>query len=95
MRAGSSSYPSPRALLDRYGFRAKRSWGQNFLGDEQILDHIVRLAVESPGERVVELGAGLGHLTARLLARSSAIATWRWSCVVSSAIASRCWRRTR
>ncbi len=67
------SYPSPRALLDRYGLRAKRSWGQNFLGDEQILDHIARLAVESSGERVVELGAGLGHLTARLLARGAEV----------------------
>ncbi|HEX7622298.1 MAG TPA: 16S rRNA (adenine(1518)-N(6)/adenine(1519)-N(6))-dimethyltransferase RsmA [Anaeromyxobacteraceae bacterium] len=67
------SYPSPRALLDRYGLRAKRSWGQNFLGDEEILDHIARLAVVSPGERVVELGAGLGHLTARLLARGAEV----------------------
>ncbi len=27
-------YPSPRALLEKYGLRAKKSWGQNFLGDE-------------------------------------------------------------
>ena len=66
-------YPSPRALLDRYGLRAKKSWGQNFLGDEEILDHIARLAVDRPGERVVELGAGLGHLTARLLARGAEV----------------------
>lgn len=66
-------YPSPRALLDKYGLRAKKSWGQNFLGDEEILDHIARLAVEVPGERVVELGAGLGHLTARLLARGAQV----------------------
>jgi 16S rRNA (adenine1518-N6/adenine1519-N6)-dimethyltransferase len=61
-------YPSPRALLAKYGLRAKKSWGQNFLGDEGILDQIARLAVEGAGERVVELGAGLGHLTARLAA---------------------------
>ena len=66
-------YPSPRALLEKYGLRAKKSWGQNFLGDEEILDHIARLAVEAPGERVVELGAGLGHLTARLLARGAEV----------------------
>ncbi len=61
-------YPSPPALLEKYGLRAKKSWGQNFLGDEAVLDHIARLAVRAPGERVVELGAGLGHLTARLAA---------------------------
>jgi 16S rRNA (adenine1518-N6/adenine1519-N6)-dimethyltransferase len=66
-------YPSPRALLDKYGLRAKKSWGQNFLGDEEILDHIARLAVESSGEPVIELGAGLGHLTARLVARGAEV----------------------
>ena len=65
------AYPPPRALLHKYGLRAKKSWGQNFLGEHEILDHIARLAVDRPGERVVELGAGLGHLTARLLARGA------------------------
>jgi 16S rRNA (adenine1518-N6/adenine1519-N6)-dimethyltransferase len=67
------SYPSPRALLDKYDLRAKKSWGQNFLGDEAVLDDIARLAAPAPGGRVVELGAGLGHLTARLLARGAAV----------------------
>ena len=67
------SYPSPRALLDKYDLRAKKSWGQNFLGDEHILDDIARLAAPRPGTRVVELGAGLGHLTARLLERGALV----------------------
>jgi 16S rRNA (adenine1518-N6/adenine1519-N6)-dimethyltransferase len=66
-------YPSPKALLEKYGLRAKKSWGQNFLGDEEILDGIARLAVPSPGEPVVELGAGLGHLTARLLVHGARV----------------------
>ncbi len=66
-------YPSPRALLEKDGLRAKKSWGQNFLGDEAILDDIARLAAPRAGDRVVELGAGLGHLTARLLARGAAV----------------------
>lgn len=66
--AATGRYPSPRALLEKYGLRAKKSWGQNFLGDEGILDHIARLAAPAAGDLVVELGAGLGHLTARLLA---------------------------
>ncbi len=72
-RTGDVSYPSPRALLQKYGLRAKKSWGQNFLGDEAILDDIAALAVMAPGEGVVELGAGLGHLTARLLARGAQV----------------------
>jgi 16S rRNA (adenine1518-N6/adenine1519-N6)-dimethyltransferase len=67
------AYPAPRALLQKYGLRAKRSWGQNFLGDEEILDHIARLASPAAGERVVELGSGLGHLTARLVARGAKV----------------------
>jgi 16S rRNA (adenine1518-N6/adenine1519-N6)-dimethyltransferase len=66
-------HPSPRALLDRHGLRAKKSWGQNFLGDEAILDGIARLAVERPGEVVIELGSGLGHLTERLLAHGARV----------------------
>ncbi len=69
----SGTYPSPRALLDRYGLRAKKSWGQNFLGSEAILDEIARLAAPRAGDLAVELGAGLGHLTARLLARGARV----------------------
>jgi 16S rRNA (adenine1518-N6/adenine1519-N6)-dimethyltransferase len=65
------THPSPRTLLEKYGLRAKKSWGQNFLGDEEILAHIASIAVDAPGVRVVELGAGLGHLTAALLARGA------------------------
>ncbi len=66
-------YPSPRALLEKHGLRAKKSWGQNFLGDETILDGIARLAAPGAGELVVELGAGLGHLTNRLVARGAKV----------------------
>jgi 16S rRNA (adenine1518-N6/adenine1519-N6)-dimethyltransferase len=48
-----AGYPSPPALLRKYGLRAKKSWGQNFLADEAILDAIAALAVAEPGERVV------------------------------------------
>jgi 16S rRNA (adenine1518-N6/adenine1519-N6)-dimethyltransferase len=66
-------YPTPRALLEKYGLRAKKSWGQNFLGDDAILSDIARLAAPRPGDLVVELGAGLGHLTARLVARGARV----------------------
>jgi len=57
--------------LRRHGLRPKKSWGQNFLGDDRILSEIARACTLGPGETAVELGAGLGHLT-RHLAQSGA-----------------------
>ena len=58
---------SPEALLRRFGLRAKHSWGQNFLEAREALDLIVQAFAPRPGETVVELGPGLGHLTRALL----------------------------
>jgi 16S rRNA (adenine1518-N6/adenine1519-N6)-dimethyltransferase len=58
---------SPSSVLRRRGLRAKKSWGQNFLGDDAVLDRIASSLGVSSGEPVVELGAGLGHLTRALL----------------------------
>lgn len=58
--------PSPRDLLQRHGLKPKRSWGQNFLGDDEALGRIADAAGLGSGDVVVELGAGLGHLTAHL-----------------------------
>ncbi|RMG21399.1 MAG: ribosomal RNA small subunit methyltransferase A [Deltaproteobacteria bacterium] len=60
-------YPSPRALLEAHGLRPKKGWGQNFLRERWVLDRIVAVLSPAPGERVIELGAGLGHLSERLL----------------------------
>jgi 16S rRNA (adenine1518-N6/adenine1519-N6)-dimethyltransferase len=62
---------SPRAILRRHGLRPKKAWGQNFLGDEHHLAAIAAAARVGPGDTVVELGAGLGHLT-RFLAATGA-----------------------
>jgi 16S rRNA (adenine1518-N6/adenine1519-N6)-dimethyltransferase len=56
----------PRTLLAKYGLRAKKSWGQNFLVEDRVYEAIVRAAVAAPDDWVVEIGAGLGTLTARL-----------------------------
>src|SRR4051794_28318396 len=65
---------SPRELLKRHGLRPKHSWGQNFLGDPDALARIVDAVGLAPGEPVVELGPGLGHLT-RVLAATGAKVT--------------------
>lgn len=56
----------PAELLRRHGLRPKKEWGQNFLGDEQLLSALAALARLEPGDWVVELGAGLGHFTRAL-----------------------------
>jgi 16S rRNA (adenine1518-N6/adenine1519-N6)-dimethyltransferase len=68
---------SPRALLDKYGLRAKKSWGQNFLVDERAYETIVDAAAIGDGDWVVEIGAGLGTLTARLATHGRVVAVER------------------
>jgi 16S rRNA (adenine1518-N6/adenine1519-N6)-dimethyltransferase len=65
---------TPRDILQRHGLRAKHSWGQNFLGDPDILGEIADSLELREGEPVVELGPGLGHLT-RFLAATGARVT--------------------
>ena len=56
-----------RTRLEKYGLRAKKSWGQNFLIDDRAYGSIVAAAQIGPGDVVLEIGAGLGTLTERLL----------------------------
>jgi 16S rRNA (adenine1518-N6/adenine1519-N6)-dimethyltransferase len=56
-----------RALLAEHGLRTSRRLGQNFLADPNTARRIVRLAGVEAGDRVVEIGAGLGSLTLALL----------------------------
>jgi 16S rRNA (adenine1518-N6/adenine1519-N6)-dimethyltransferase len=62
-----------RALLDRLGLHPRRSLGQNFLIDPNIVRKSLGLAGISPGDRVVEVGPGLGTLTGALLAAGAEV----------------------
>ncbi|HEV8324387.1 MAG TPA: 16S rRNA (adenine(1518)-N(6)/adenine(1519)-N(6))-dimethyltransferase RsmA [Myxococcota bacterium] len=66
MSAPVSGWADPRALLRRYGLDAKKGWGQNFLVDPSVPGRIAAALGAAAGETVVEIGAGLGHLTAAL-----------------------------
>ncbi len=55
-----------RALLDEHGVRPSRALGQHFLADPNTARRIVRLADIRPGERVLEIGPGVGSLTLAL-----------------------------
>lgn len=62
------SRPEARALLERHGLRPKRKLGQNFVVDANTLARIARLAQIEHGDRVLEVGAGMGALSEALLA---------------------------
>ena len=55
-----------RRLLDEYGLAPSRARGQNFVVDPHTVRRIARLAEVGEGDRVVEIGAGLGSLTLAL-----------------------------
>lgn len=68
--------PTPgqlRRLMGAEGLRPRKSLSQNFLTDAAALDAIVDAAELSPGDRVVEIGPGLGVLTRRLLAAGASV----------------------
>ncbi|MEM1184351.1 MAG: 16S rRNA (adenine(1518)-N(6)/adenine(1519)-N(6))-dimethyltransferase RsmA [Planctomycetota bacterium] len=58
-----------RALLDEWGLRPKKSLGQNFLIDHNLLGRLVDEAGVAEGDRVLEVGPGTGTLTETLLDR--------------------------
>jgi 16S rRNA (adenine1518-N6/adenine1519-N6)-dimethyltransferase len=51
------------AMLEHHGLRPRRSLGQNFVADPNTVRRIARISGVGPGDRVVEVGAGLGSLT--------------------------------
>ena len=52
-----------RAILERHGFTFKKSFGQNFLTDTNILQKIVDTAEVDKKVNVIEIGPGIGALT--------------------------------
>ncbi|MEZ5333736.1 MAG: 16S rRNA (adenine(1518)-N(6)/adenine(1519)-N(6))-dimethyltransferase RsmA [Methanolobus sp.] len=56
-------------ILRKYGIRGGYH-DQHFLIDERILDRIVDAANIQPHETILEIGAGIGNLTERLMAKA-------------------------
>lgn len=59
-----------QAILNRFHLSAKKSLGQNFLTDLNVLSNIVEAAHLTKDDNVIEIGPGIGGLT-EYLARSS------------------------
>lgn len=58
-----ADYSVTRAVLERHGFTFKKSFGQNFLTDTNILQNIVDTAEIDKNVNVIEIGPGIGALT--------------------------------
>ena len=61
---------SPLSLLRKYGIRPRKRLGQCFLCDLNIMEKIVRIAGVRDTDTVVEIGSGIGVLTA-MIARTA------------------------
>ena len=59
--------------LRQHGLEPRKGRGQNHLVDTAVLDDIVALADPVPGRPVLEIGPGLGVLTAALLERGASV----------------------
>ncbi len=64
-----SALATPRAtiaVLKRHGLATKKSLGQHFLIDDNVIGRILTLADIKPTDRVLEVGPGIGTLTLAL-----------------------------
>ena len=60
-------------LMKKYGISANKSLGQNFLIDDEAVENIVEAANLSNNDMVIEIGPGLGTLTAKLLEKAGKV----------------------
>jgi 16S rRNA (adenine1518-N6/adenine1519-N6)-dimethyltransferase len=66
-------YSDLQNLMSKYGIYPKKSLGQNFLMDENILNKIIEAGEIKKGEKVLEIGPGLGFLTGKLIEKGAEV----------------------
>lgn len=62
-----------KELLAKYNLSIRKSWGQNFLLNSQVIEKIAQAAEITKEEMVLEVGPGLGVLTQELLTRAGQV----------------------
>lgn len=64
---------SIKKLLNRYGLKPQKGLGQNFLTDQGALQKIIQAAQIKADDTILEIGPGLGSLTALLAERAERV----------------------
>ena len=60
-------------ILNKYNITANKSYGQNFLIDEYVVENIVDKAEVNKEDLIIEIGPGLGTLTSLLLEKAGKV----------------------
>lgn len=60
-------------ILKKYGIRANKSLGQNFLINQNVIDEIINSANITNEDLIIEIGPGLGTLTKQLLEKAGKV----------------------
>ena len=60
-------YDETKMIMRKYNLDFKKKFGQNFLTSEEILDEVISKANISKDDIILEIGPGIGTLTAKLL----------------------------
>ena len=58
-----SSHRATKDVVEKHGFKFSKSLGQNFLIDDNVIDRILQGARLSEGDKIIEVGPGIGTLT--------------------------------
>lgn len=58
-----SSHKATKQVVEKHGFKFSKSLGQNFLIDDNVIDRILAGARLSEGDKIIEVGPGIGTLT--------------------------------
>ena len=66
-------YQETKFILKKYGIRANKNLGQNFLINQEVIDSIILGAKVSKEDLIIEIGPGLGTLTKSLLEKAGKV----------------------
>lgn len=70
---GGGGSSKTKANLRASNIKPKKSLGQHFVTDDNVLANIVHAANVRPGDRVLEVGPGTGNLTRHILAAGASV----------------------
>ena len=62
-----------KSIMKKYGIRANKSLGQNFLISNEVVEKIINASDIKENDLVIEIGPGLGTLTKFLLQKAKKV----------------------